>query len=222
MNKNQVEIIDCFTKLIVYTLEFKDNSQNEIYTIEKITLDYETLIDQAKDNFLQKGLRVKFEEALFPCVAWIDEVVLSSKYREKKVWRRDLLQKKFFNTSNAGHEFYERLDALDPKEFELRLLYLYCLFLGFRGKYYRDEDKDTLSAIFEKEQSLLHDDFSDTFPKFAFKDAYAQNISPKKRSFRASYKGLWILISISLVLGVVLFLSQQAHLNGLLDKYNIF
>ncbi len=222
MKNNQTTMIDCFTQLMVYTLEFNENSQKEIYTTDKLISDYETLITQAQNTFDEQKVEIDFNEALFPILAWIDELILSSQYKQKREWRKNLLQKKFFNTSNAGYEFYEKLSSLEKNAFDLRLLYLYCLFLGFKGKYYRSEDKESLDAIFKREKSLADDNFSDHFPKLAFKDAYAQNPSLKKKKFQASYKGVWVLISVSLLIGLVLFLTFQAHLNGLLDKYNIF
>jgi type VI secretion system protein ImpK len=222
MKNNHSTIIDCFTQLMVYTLEFDENAQSDIYTIEKLVADYETLIAQAQSSFEEKKIDVDFYEALFPIIAWVDEMILSSSYKQKREWRKNLLQKKFFNISNAGYEFYERLNALDKNAFDLRLLYLYCLFLGFKGRYYRNEDAESLDAVFEKEKSLAADDFSDHFPPLAFKDAYAQDPILKKKKFEASYTGVWILIGVSLFVGMILFVVLQTHLNGLLDRYNVF
>jgi len=222
MKKNQIEIVDCFIQLMVYTLEFKDNFQEDIYTIDKLMADYEKLIEQARVDFEQKTVQIDFNDALFPFVAWIDEVILSSEYKEKKVWQKNLLQKRFFITSNAGYEFYERLDSLEPSAFILRLMYLYCLFLGFRGRYYRDEDKKVLKNIFEEKKLLVGDSFKESFPKTAFIDAYAQNPSPQKKIFKTSYSGILVLIGVSLIVGLVIFLAFESHLNGLLSKYNIF
>ncbi len=220
MNKSQIKIIDCFTQLIVYTLEFKENSQSEIYTVDKLAQDYELLIKKAQEAFNFDG--VGFENALFPIVAWIDEMVLSSQNKDKKLWRKQLLQKKFFNTSNAGHEFFEKLEVLPSDAFEVRLLYLYCMFLGFKGRYYKVENAKELADVFELQKDMIHDDFLESFPKLAFRDAYAQTQLPIKKKFKTSYKGLWVIIAISLTVGLVLFLASQAYLNGLLDKYNIF
>ena len=217
MKKNQIEIVDCFIQLMVYTLEFKDNSQEDIYTADKLMTDYEKLIEKARVDFEQKAVQIDFNDALFPLVAWIDEVILSSEYQEKKVWQKNLLQKKIFTTSNAGYEFYERLDSLESNAFVLRLIFLYCLFLGFRGRYYRDEDKKVLNNIFEEEKLLVGSSFSDNFPKTAFVDAYAQNPLPQKKIFKTSYRGVLILISLSLIVGLVIFLAFESHLNSLLS-----
>ncbi len=68
----------------------------------------------------------------------------------------------------------------------------------------------------------MGDSFSENFPQHAFKDAYAQKPLPTKSNFQSSYKRVWVFISVTLVIGLVLFLAQQAHLNGLLEEYNIF
>lgn len=222
MKKSYTEILNSFSQLMVYTIEFKQNATSELYTIDKLTDDYEKLIDKAKADFEQKRTEVDFEDALFPFATWIDEVILSSDFKDKKQWRKNLLQKKFFNTSNAGYEFYDELSRIDKNAYDLRMLYLYCLFLGFKGRYYKDEDIDTLSSIFEREKKLTGDSFSKEFPQLAFRDAYAQQAPQKKKNFKPSYKRVWIVVGVSLVLGLVLYLAQQAHLNGLLEKYNIF
>ena len=222
MNKSQIAIIDCFTSLMVYTLEFKENSLDELYTTDKLVKDYEILIEQIQKDFDKNNIKTDFNSALFAFVSWIDEVILSSQYKDKKSWRRHLLQKKFFNTANAGYEFFDKLKNLPSDAFDLRLIYLYCLFLGFKGKYYHNKDKDSLINVFEEQKALSHDSFPDSFPKLAFKDAYALNQLPKKKRFSTSYSKLWIVIIISLATGLSLFLFFQSHLNTLLNKYNIF
>ena len=219
MNNKQIQIIDCFTPLIVYTLEFTENSKDPLYTIDKLADDYATLIHDAQVDFT---LSTVFDEALFPIVAWIDETILNSEHENRKAWQKSLLQKKFFNTSNAGEVFYSNFKHLSKDAFELRILYLYALFLGFKGKYYRNDDAQKLEALFTSQKSLLQDTFTEDFPKYAFNKAYAQHQLPAKRHFKTSYSGLWVLIVFSLVIGLVLFLASQAYLNTLLDKYNIF
>jgi len=220
MNKNQIKIVDCFTELIVYTLEFKENSQNDIYTIEKLSGDYKTLIIKAKDRFKLRGM--EFMDAFFPVAVWIDEVILNSQNKDKRLWRKELLQKKFFNTSNGGFEFFENLNSLDKDASELRLLYLYCLFLGFRGRYYKTEDKKNLEHIFKIQKSFIHDELLSTFPKFAFGEAYAKTRFGGRKKFKTSYEGLWITIALSIGVALVLFFASQTYLNSLLDRYNIF
>ncbi|MBL0709007.1 MAG: DotU family type IV/VI secretion system protein [Sulfurimonas sp.] len=220
MHKDRTGIVECFTPLMVYTLEFADNYAQEIYSVEKLIADYDKLIESARVAFNSKNVKSDFNDALFPFVAWIDEVIQSSDFKDKKQWRKYLLQKRYFSTSNAGWEFYERLSSLEENIFDIRLVYLYCLFLGFRGRYYKDEDE--IDSIFQNEKSLVSDSFSKEFPAFTFKDAYAQEQPTKKKTFTSSYRGLWILMGVSTGLGLVFFSLLQAHLNDMLIKYNIF
>jgi len=220
MKKSQIKIIDCFTPLIVYTLEFQENAQDDLYTVEKLTDDYTVLIAKAREEFTLDG--VAFSDALFPIVAWIDEVILNSRNEQKKLWQKQLLQKKFFNISDAGDAFFDILKKLPDDSNEVRLLYLYCLMLGFRGKYYRVEDQQALDGIFEIQKACMHDDFLKAFPKIAFKYAYTQNPTPSKKKFKTSYRGFWIIVVLTLSIGLVLFLASQSYLNDLLGQLNIF
>ena len=220
MDKSQMTFIDCMTPLIVYTLEFREHAEEALYTIDKLVEDYDKLISDA-----QKSCTLgedAFHAALFPMVAWIDETILNSPYSDKKLWRKRLLQKKFFNTSQAGLEFFTHLNELDKSASALRFIYLYCLFLGFKGEYYRNEDAKVLDALFIAQKELLPDTFIESFPKFAFNKAYAQHQLPAKKPFGSSYLGIWMIIAVSLIVALVLFLASQAYLNGLLDQYNIF
>ena len=220
MNKKQTDLIEYFIELIIYTLEFKENSESEIYTIDKLVSDYEDLINKAQKNY--KSLNINFKDALFPIIAWIDETILNSRNREKKLWRKHLLQKKLFNTSNAGHEFFETLDTIPPNKSDLKLLYLNCIFLGFRGKYYRQEDLKELDDLLKKQTAMIGNRILKDFPKIAFSDAYAKNPLPTHKKFKLPYTGLWIFMGISVIVGTLLFLTSQSYLNGLLNRYNIF
>lgn len=222
MNESQINIIDCFTQLIAYTLEFSDNYKNEVYTIEKLTTDYEKLIVDAQNSFRNHHIKDDFNDALFPIVAWIDETILNSKYIEKKLWRKTLLQKKFFSTSNAGIEFFEKLDKLPTNAFDIRLLYMYTLLLGFKGRYYKKEDQDSLNRVFKEQKKFVQDNFTDKFSLLSFDSAYPQNPLPQQKEFKTSYKWFWVTVAISLVGGLIVYLSLQAHLNHLLNKSNIF
>jgi len=220
MNSTTLKIIDCFTPLIVYTLKFRGEAESERYTIEKLTDDYTVLIAKAREEYVENPL--SFTEALFPLVAWIDEVILSSRNAHRRLWQKKLLQKKFFNISDAGDLFFEKLEALPEEESTLRLLYLYALLLGFKGKYYRGEDQAHLNDIFETQKALMGDDLLHLFPEVAFGAAYAQKPLPSRKRFVISYKGFWKLVILSLGIGLILFVISQAYLDGLLDQLDIF
>jgi len=97
-------------------------------------------INNIKDN-LKSYSQTDVDNALFAVCAWIDEVVLNSQWDHKNQWRQKLLQQAFFQTSDAGHEFFKRLNTLTGDKKHVIEVYYWCLILGFLGKYYKDEDQ---------------------------------------------------------------------------------
>lgn len=75
------------------------------------------------------------EDARFALVAWIDEVVATSGWRNAPEWERDPLQAQLFGTRNAGLEFYKRMERLKPANSAALEVFFYCLTLGFQGEY---------------------------------------------------------------------------------------
>lgn len=78
------------------------------------------------------------QDAKFALVAFLDEIILGSKWPHKDAWREWPLQLEYFKTNTAGHEFFERLDRLRSKretKAELLEIYYLCLTLGFKGEF---------------------------------------------------------------------------------------
>lgn len=75
------------------------------------------------------------EDARFALVAWIDEVVATSGWRNAPEWERDPLQAQLFGTRDAGLEFYKRMERLKKPNAAALEVFYYCLALGFQGEY---------------------------------------------------------------------------------------
>jgi type VI secretion system protein ImpK len=76
--------------------------------------------------------------ARFALTAFIDEAINRSDWRSKTVWAQNPLSLEYFNTNNAGVEFFANLDALRQRpdaKTDLLEVYYTCLALGFEGKY---------------------------------------------------------------------------------------
>jgi type VI secretion system protein ImpK len=222
MRKNQMKVIECFSPMIIYTLHFKENIDDPVFTVDKLVEDYKLLIEQSQKEFSAFDEKNDFYDFLYPLIAWIDENILISNFKDKKLWRKHLLQKTFFNTTNAGDDFFTKLQLFTNQDFELRIIYLYCLSLGFKGRYYYDKDKVTLEHIFKQQEDILKDSFPQKFPQTIFKNAYALNPILKKKKFQASYKNLWLTILITCIVGVGLFYIFDMHLNNILFNLNFF
>lgn len=76
--------------------------------------------------------------ARFALTAFIDEAINRSDWRGKTSWAQNPLSLEYFNTNNAGVEFFSNLDALRQRpdaKTDLLEVYYTCLALGFEGKY---------------------------------------------------------------------------------------
>ncbi len=137
--------------------------------------DMEGLIEQALAA-CRENRPGEVQDALFAVCAFADEAVLSSEWPGRTEWLKKPLQRTRFATANAGEEFYVRLAALCDKasgvipagdEFsyddgvgglmgdaggrsclrEVLEVYAACLTLGFTGRYYDSQGRDTLAGI---------------------------------------------------------------------------
>ena len=76
---------------------------------------------------------------LFAMVAFVDEMILTSKLSFRSEWSEQPLQMTYFNENAAGEEFFTRLD--DSRQTgaggltEVYESYYLCLSLGFKGRY---------------------------------------------------------------------------------------
>jgi type VI secretion system protein ImpK len=93
-------------------------------------------------------------------VAFLDEVVLASEDPARQVWVRLPFAHELLGQPAAGEVFFERLDGLlrtrtdSSKLSDVLEVYLFCLVLGFEGKY-AGELKAELHAVMERTRSRI-------------------------------------------------------------------
>jgi type VI secretion system protein ImpK len=79
------------------------------------------------------------QAAKYAMVAFIDEIVLSSKFPMKDEWAGSPLQLEYFNDFAAGEEFYNKLKTIragaDSEKRAVLEVYFLCLTHGFKGMY---------------------------------------------------------------------------------------
>ena len=68
-----------------------------------------------------------------PFFSWVDEMILTSTWPQRTRWQHLMLS--YYNTFNAGEEFFSRLHHLPPQANDVREIYYLCLSLGFLGQY---------------------------------------------------------------------------------------
>lgn len=130
------------------------------------------------------------DAASFAAMAYVDELVLCSTWVEKTRWQVMPLQREHYRTTNAGAEFYTRLEELGEEEWasSVRELYYFCLALGFRGKYFSDRRFAEFTEVKRANLRLLLPDSDglDLQAVTLFPEAYAH-----ARAARAGLRGRW-------------------------------
>lgn len=117
--------------------------------IRDLLKDSEAIAAQGPFNFDE------YDQARFAICAWIDEAILNSTWNQKKLWAKNQLQQLHYETSNAGEEFFDRLDVIGLHQKGVREVYYLCLALGFAGRYYRKHDHYQLEQIRASNLKLL-------------------------------------------------------------------
>lgn len=89
----------------------------------------------------------------YAVVSLLDEIVLNSDWPLKEHWLGRPLQLQYFNSFNAGQEFFEKLQQVqqnagnDLEKLEVLEVYYLCLCLGFRGQYNTVQGMETLKQL---------------------------------------------------------------------------
>ncbi|VVE46826.1 hypothetical protein PIN31115_04434 [Pandoraea iniqua] len=120
---------------------------------ERIVLN----LAQAQQASREAGYRdEQIDDACFAVVAWLDEYAATSQWSGRAAWRTAPLQRRYFDTAQAGETFFSRLEALPTQAREVREVYALVLLMGFQGKFaahsraalldYRDA---VLASLFE-------------------------------------------------------------------------
>jgi len=117
-----------------------------------------TLLDKALLNSELLYSLQDCEDSHFAVIVWLDEMVLKTSPGWVNEWRTSMLQSQRFRTAIGGEEFYTRLDTIDVVNKDLRQVYLFCLLMGFQGKY-ANKRSDELQLRISDERKCLPDEW---------------------------------------------------------------
>ena len=172
------------------------------------------LISQARERALSDEVVLdRFHEALFPVVAWIDErLSLLPAWRDKAAWRAHMLQRKLFHTSLAGVQFFDRMEAIDETDNELREVFLTCLGLGFVGKYSQTPNSPALMQFKQSQYALMRSvtdgvDHEETLFSPAYQTV-AQAAGGRRKLGPKSKLALVIFVPLAVLLALVFWFDQ--------------
>lgn len=154
-----MRLIDCFIEIITHTSCFLKTVVDDQPEASAVDHEY-TLLFQRAEDLMKKGKfdRESWDSARFAVCAWVDEMILCSSWEGRSAWLHNQLQRVYYKSTNAGEEFFERLDQLEPDAKDIREVYAYCLALWFKGRYFRKEDEPLLENIREKNLKYIRED----------------------------------------------------------------
>jgi type VI secretion system protein ImpK len=186
-----MRVVDTFTDVLLFARKF---CRGEIDNMpaDQVRSELQNLFEKSQRLAEDNGILDNYYQAAkFPVVALVDEMLLTSSWDDKSNWSRNSLQRIYFGTTNAGSEFYDRLNVLNKfgPDRDVREVYSLCLGLGFRGRYFRGEDRkryeDTKAfnlSLLLPDEAQRNIDSATLFP-FAYKASDARNDNPFKSRF---------------------------------------
>ncbi|MBI5551149.1 MAG: DotU family type IV/VI secretion system protein [Desulfobacterales bacterium] len=141
-------LIDCFMELIVYVV-------HTVKTVRQNQPDFESVKNDI-DTLLESSLKCKeaahipdedYSYARLSVCVWIDEALMNSAWDHVLDWQKHKLQRRYYNITDGGQEFFDRLDKLGHEDRDIREVAYYCLTLGLAGRYVEKGDGAVLDHL---------------------------------------------------------------------------
>ena len=208
-----VSLRDLFTPLFSYVLLFIRSPPNE-RAVGDLNADIDRLLAAQEQAVKRHQISASdYDFARFAVVAWSDEVILGHAHGGNSEllqhWKRSPLQKRLYNTTNAGEEFFERAAKLSLTQKDVREIYYLCLCLGFRGRYY-DESQEFKLLQLRRE---LAEHLPERVPDLLELERSGEKITPEPYALAApparrpqrSLAMLWAVLAAAALAGLVLF-----------------
>lgn len=107
---------------------------------------------RAADNDIDAG---DARAAVYALSMFIDERINDSEWIAKGQWAGEPLGIVLQQDPDGGVHFFDRLDALSPRQNAVKEVYLVCLALGFRGKYVNVDPAQQAQELSELRQKVL-------------------------------------------------------------------
>ena len=217
-----MRIVDGFTEVLLFTRKFC-RGEIEAMPVDQVRTELQSRFDISERLAEDIGLPDElYQSAKFPVVALVDEMLQTSDWYDRTAWAKNPLQRIYFNTTNAGAEFYERMNVLNKfgPDRDIREIYALCLGLGFRGRYFRGEDRKYYEqtkafnlSLLLPDEALKNIDSATLFP-FAYKASDARNDNP----FKSRFSIYPIIVGVPIVVLILMIGIYHLNISWLLDQ----
>lgn len=219
-------LLDCFVDVLAYTVLFKKTCALNQPPFDQVNGRIRQLIQDSAQKMITAGVDPRrYDDARFAMCAWIDETVMNSPWQHRTAWQRALLQSEYYNTINAGAEFYDRLNQLHPDENEVREIFYLCLGMGFAGRYSLDGDEFLLDQLKKSNLRSLIGQVLEPVSyargvlfETAYKTPEGEVQTQAGRVGMSPFLGM-LLMALPPTLVLVLFVIFYFVLNGVVDNF---
>lgn len=151
-----MRLTDCFVELVAYVAYFAKIAAAKQPGFEQVKADVQRLLSETQARASRASISSEdYEAARFALVAWVDETVMNSAWAHRDKWKHDLMQRRYYQTADAGEIFFDRLNAIGLHQRELREVYYLCLAMGFQGRYCHEGDHLLLEQLKTSNLKLL-------------------------------------------------------------------
>lgn len=141
---------EVFNDLLVLGVQLREATNPG--TVESLRARLHQLFQSADEQGRAAGFTQEaLGQARYAVAAFIDEMLINSRWTHKDEWAARPLQYDFFGEFVAGEGFFKRLEQIRggiPVNADLLELYTYCLMLGFEGQY-KLENREKLRGLIE-------------------------------------------------------------------------
>ena len=222
----KMRLIDCFIRLIAYVaLLVRRDSANQP-DFETVNRDIRRLIEQS-ETCVGDGMvnRTDYDMARFAVFAWIDEAIMSSQWEGKQKWQRELLQRQYYQTADAGEGFFDRLNQIGLHQQDIREVYYICLAMGFTGQYGNEGDTVLLEGLKSENLKILTGSsvgVPNLKQQTLFPEAYTDAPEVSQPSYRKSKRfspTVIVCLAAPILLYALLFLIYRFVLNNIGESF---
>ncbi len=220
-----MHLSDCFIELVAYVAYFLKTVETRQAPYDQVKADVLRLLTQS-ESCLKKNLfpAEDYDLARFAICAWVDESILQSAWNQKTRWQREQLQRLYYQTTDAGELFFERLNSLGFHQRDVREVYYICLALGFKGRFIHAGDEYLLGQVKSSNLKLLIGssvgipslERADLFPEAYPVESTGVGYSKTRRQFS--------IVTLACLLGpvvffVLLYLIYRFALSGIAENF---
>ncbi len=206
---------DLFADLFAYVLFFQATCEQRPPSFAEVREKITRLIeDQEKRVKAGEFPWESYQEARFPVLSWVDEVILTSAWPHRTQWHPLMLT--FYGMNVAGEEFYEHLKTLPTAAQDVRELYYLTLELGYLGEHALADSAGYLRELrhgLYRQLSGAPNDIRQQYPRL-FPEAYRK--PPSQRPATAPrihpiWYGVLLLLPVLLFIIFAFFLRRETN-----------